>query len=212
MKKEKEDFLACLVLSTGRLNKKSFFNFEQNQIFDRLKKALFLQDLGGVIYDDPDLYNPLWINVTLCFNFIIFSNLSKYLEIENKSDWVFDFSLVQKSFIMIFGFAVIIPILFFVFFYLFGFPVSFKTGIGVIAIYSYSNIFFIIGVFLTILPWKLFDYIIMGLSAFLTLLFLNLNYSRFINQFPQKKAKFILIFITLFQLFALFAYIMAFYY
>ena len=170
-----------------------------------------MQDIGSILHEDPDLYNPLWINITLCFNFIVISNLSRYFEIDNKDDFQFDYSVVQKAFVMIFGLAVVVPGLFVLFFYFFGFPLAFKNAIGIFAIYSYSNVFFIFGVFLTILPWKLFDWVIMACAAFLTLLFLNLNYSRFINQFTQKKKKFILLFITIFQGFALLAYILVFY-
>lgn len=189
----------------------SYFNFEQSEIGTRLKKAIFMQDLGSLLYEDPDLYNPLWINITLCFGFIIISNISKYLEVDDKGEFHFDYSLVQKAFIMIFGLAIVVPGLIIVFFYFFGFGMSVKSGLGISAIYSYSNIFFILGVILTLVPWKIFDWVVMGIAAFLTLLFLNLNYGRYINKFPKKNAKFVLIFITAFQGFALVSYILVFY-
>lgn len=189
----------------------SYFNFEQSSIASRLKKAILMQDIGSLLYEDPDLYNPIWINVTLCFGFIIIGNIGKYFEAEDKGEFHFDYSLVQKGFLMIFGISVVIPGMIILFFYFFGFGMSVKHGLGIFAIYCYSNVFFCFGVVLTLLPWKVVDWIIMAVSAFLTLLFLNLNYGRFINKFPKKKAKFILIFITIFQGLALLSYILVFY-
>ncbi len=140
-----------------------------------------MMDIGSMLYDTPDLYNPLWIDVTLCFTLIIIGNLSTYLEASEKGKFHFDFSLVQKGFTLVFGLAFIVPGLIILFFFFFGFKMSFRNAVGIMAIYSYSNVFFIFGSIITLVPIKLVDLVAMGIAAFLSLLFLNLNYSRFIN-------------------------------
>ena len=147
--------------------------------------ALFMNDIGSLIYQDPDLYNPLWLNMTLCFCLVIIGNLSKYFDDMEKFE--FDYGVVSKAFTIVFGLAFVVPVLFILFFWIFRFALSFKTCIGIMSIYSYSNIFFVFFSFFTLVPSKLFDLIVMGLAGFLSLLFLNLNYYKFILQFPKKR-------------------------
>lgn len=52
---------------------------------------------------------------------------------------------------------------------------------GIIGIYSYSNIFFILGAFFTLIGSNIVNLVIIGICGFLSLIFINMNYSRFLN-------------------------------
>ena len=133
---------------------KNFFNFEESEIKERLKSTATCANLGSLLYDDPDLYNPVWINMTLVFSLIVVSNIAWYLK--TKENFHFDYKVVPKAFNIVWGLAFIVPSLSCLMFFVFGFSMSFKTIISIFAIYSYSNIYFVLASFFTIIPIKIF--------------------------------------------------------
>ena len=211
MKCIEKRYSRLLPLISGKWVKKSFFDFDQNTILTRLKLAATFQDCATPIYNDPDLYNPLWINVTLCFAFSILGNISKYLTTSGDQEYAFDFSLVQRSFSLVFGLSLIVPALIVLFFFLFGTDLNLKLCVGIMAIYSYSNLFFLIGSFVNLIPIKLIKLIVMGGCALLSTAFLVVNYSRFIDNTRGNKRKAALIFVIVFQGLALITYYINFY-
>lgn len=148
------------------------------------------------MYDDPDLYNPVWINMTLVFCLIVVSNISWYLK--TKENFHFDYKVVPKAFNIIWGLAFIVPCLSTLFFFIFGFSISFKTIVSIFAIYSYSNIYFILASLITIIPVRILQWAAIGFAGFLSLVFISLNYNKFIEKFPNHRKKFILVFLTIF--------------
>lgn len=52
-----------------------FFNFEENEIKGRIFDTVTMKDLGSKMFTDPDLYNPLWIDMTLVFVLSVVGNL-----------------------------------------------------------------------------------------------------------------------------------------
>lgn len=168
-----------------------------------------MQNIGSEINQDPDLYNPLWINVTLCFSLIIIGNLSQYLK--SSTNYHFNFSLVHRAFMLVFGLAIFVPSLICLCFFLFGITPSIKMFIGIAAIYSYSNIFFIIGSFFTLIPFKIVPLITITLSGILSLLFLVLNYSHFMKSVSSGRKKFLLILIVAFQILAILSFYFTFF-
>ncbi len=178
---------------------------------DRIIDALLFKNIASRIYDDPDLFNPLWINVTLAFIVSVIANIVSYLYYTETGEFHFNYRLVQQAFTMIFGLGLLVPSLIIVFFFIFGFTPSWKSGIGIISIYNYSNIFFIFGAIAHIFPLKLAGFIIMCIFAGLSVIFLLTNYARFIDKYPENRKKFILIFIVVFQALALLAYKLVFF-
>ena len=75
------------------MSKQTYFDFDQSQMSDRMTQVLTFRSIGPVIYAKPDLFNPLWINVTLAFVMSIVGNLSAYFV---KADgFHFHFGVVQ---------------------------------------------------------------------------------------------------------------------
>ena len=125
--------------------------------------------------------------MTLAFSLSILGNISRYLRTKTDEKYSFDFQIVEKAFSIVMGLALIVPSLICLFFFCFGFKLNMKLGIGIMAIYSYANIFFIFASVINLIPLRLINFIAMGFAAFLSLMFLILNYNRYINSFKGNK-------------------------
>ena len=133
----------------------TYFNFGQTEILGRLLKAVTLQKMGDLVFKDPDLYNPVWIDVTLCFVLGIFGNLNQLLELPSDKEYSFNYSLVVKAFTVVLGLGSLVPLMILLFFWFFGIQPSFRNAVGIFSIYNYSNVFFILGSVVIVVPlWK----------------------------------------------------------
>ena len=135
--------------------------------------------------DEPDLFNPLWINVTWAFCLCIIINISRYIKSEARELYEFDFSVVPSSFGMIFAFACFIPFILLFLLLVNGKARSFKDSVTIIAVYSYANIFFVIGSIFTLIPIN-FNLLIVILSVMCSLWFLYINYISITDDISQK--------------------------
>ena len=98
----------------------------------------FNQKFYDHYHKKPDLYGPFWILATLVVVLTISGNLSRYLEIEDKSKFSYTFHIVPISISVLFGLAIGLPLGLRLFIKFFGdkeTTVPICHGIG---IYSYS--------------------------------------------------------------------------
>lgn len=136
----------------------------------------------------------------------VVSNVVQFLDFTRTEEFHFNYRLVQQAFTMIFGLGLLVPSLINLIFFVFGFTPSWKSTIGILAIYNYSNLFFIMGALGHMLPIKTASFVVLCVFAALSVLFLLINYKRFIDKYPDNRKKFVLIFIAGFQALALIAY------
>ena len=66
------------------------------------------------MYADPDLYNPLWIDMTLAFTLSVIGNIAKLMKYTEETS--FDYSLVIKAFSTVFFLALFVSLFFIIFF------------------------------------------------------------------------------------------------
>lgn len=178
-------------------------------MYDRMIQVLTFKSIGPVIYAKPDLFNPLWINVTMAFVMSIVANLSQlFFKAEG---FHFQFAFVQKAFSLVFGLGILVPALIALSFFFYGLKPSVTSTIGIIAIYSYSNLFFIFGSFFYLIPIRLVGFICLLAFALLSALSLIQNFGSFIDQYPNQGRKFVIILVLTFQALALLSYKFAFF-
>ena len=69
-----------------------------------------------MLEESPDLFNPLWINMTFSFVLSICSNFSKYIKLDEDfmADFDFRYKTVPDAFGLIFLSSFFIPAFFFV--------------------------------------------------------------------------------------------------
>lgn len=165
---------------------KSYFDFSQATVVRRLLTALTLRDLGSQILDNPDLVNPLGINLFLTLAVFITSNINRYLFTPQKASFRFDFSCFQRAFSTVVTLLLCFPAIFSGFFYFSNSPLSAKKIVAVAALYSYSNIFYILASLFAFLPFNFLVWSGFLLATAAILLFLNVNFYHFTHQLPPQ--------------------------
>lgn len=195
----------------GGFSHQQFFDFNQDEIIARLVAAGSFRNLGAPLWERPDLYNPIWINVTFCFALALAGNISEFFSSPNRKNFHFDYPLVGKAFAMVIAMCLIIPILVYIFFCVFGINLTTKNVVGVFAVYSYSNIFFIAACLLCLIPINRVMWLGFLVFGMISILFLNLNYQRYIKEIPLTRKNFVFLFVTGFQVLAILLYKMVFF-
>ena len=173
-------------------------------MFQRIIKTLTFRSNGSELHKSPDLFNPLWINVTLAFTLSVIGNLSAFMH--SKTEFHFRFEVVQHAFSLVFGLGILVPALITLSFWVYGIKQTITSTIGIVAIYNYSNLFFIIGSFFYLIPIKLVGFLFLLFFALVSALSLIQNYSGFIDQCNEGKKKFVIILVIAFQALAMLAY------
>lgn len=93
-----------------------FFNVNTNDVLERIIKSMLPHGTENYlvtrIRQNPDLYGPFWICVTLVFSIAISGNMANYLQTASsgKYHWRYDFHVVSYAATCIFLYAWILPI------------------------------------------------------------------------------------------------------
>ena len=161
-----------------------------------------MKDLGTQVLEKPDLYNPVWINVTLAFCLIVSTNIIQYFSSPGNSAYKFDFKAVGKAFSIVFGFAFFLPAILVLLFYISSSPLGLKKIIGMLSLYSYSNIFYIVATVLSLIPLKTVSWIAFLLSSLVIVFFLNVNFYHFTYTLSELNKKITFGFLAVLSLFA----------
>ena len=142
--------------------------------------------MSDTMKERPDLFNPVWINFTLVFCLAIVINISNYLKSGDKKDYQYDFSIVPIACSFVFGFAIFVPIIASLTLCLTGNSPSFKQFISIGSIYSYSNIYFILASFLTLVPLNYIEIIAWVVAGLSSLVFIDRNYKHMFQELGDK--------------------------
>lgn len=187
-----------------------YFSFDQTTIYQRLVQTLTLRTkLGSEIYSRPDFYNPLWIDITLAFILTVVGNISRYFH--STSEFHFNFAVLEKAFSLVFGLAILVPALVSLCFFVYGIKLSVPAVVGIIAIYSYSNLFFVLGASFYLIPLQLVGFTFMLIFAAFSALSLIVVYSGFIEQSNDPRKKTVIVAVLVLQALALLTYRFAFF-
>jgi len=187
------------------------FDFEQGRIFSRLKKALKFDKFGEEIYESPDLFNPLWIDVTLVFCFSVLANIASYLDAPDRDQYHFNYYLVQKALGMIFGFALVVPLLIAGVCHTFGSAMRLKSFVSILSIYNYSNAFFVIASAACLIPIAFWKWLLMVIGAAASIASLMVNFADMLSTWKAEYKAAILAMICGLQSLALLAYKLTFF-
>uniref|UniRef100_A0A034W9N0 Protein YIPF n=1 Tax=Bactrocera dorsalis TaxID=27457 RepID=A0A034W9N0_BACDO len=93
-----------------------FFNVDTYVVIERIVNSMIPKRAGGnylrsSIGQNPDLYGPFWITVTLIFSIAISGNIASYLQHANDNyHWRYNFHLVSYAATCIFIYANLFPI------------------------------------------------------------------------------------------------------
>ncbi|XP_011176792.1 protein YIPF1 [Zeugodacus cucurbitae] len=93
-----------------------FFNVDTYVVLERIANSMIPKRAGGnylrsSIGQNPDLYGPFWITVTLIFSIAISGNIASYLQHANDNyHWRYNFHLVSYAATCIFIYANLFPI------------------------------------------------------------------------------------------------------
>lgn len=168
-----------------------------------------MRPIGEKMINEPDLYNPLWVDMTLAFALSVVGNISNYMK--NRENYSFDYSFVIRAFSTVFFLALVIPFVLILFSACYAERIGIVQSMGIVGIYSYANVYFIIASLLTLLGIKLLNLIVLFAAGFLALVSLNLNYAKFWEKFNKKAKTQALIFITVFAVLQTLAYYLVFF-
>ncbi|XP_017871764.1 PREDICTED: protein YIPF1 [Drosophila arizonae] len=92
-----------------------FFNVDTYMVLERIANSMIPKRASAnylrmTIGENPDLYGPFWITITLIFSIAISGNIASYLQQANDSyHWHYNFHLVSYAATCIFLYANILP-------------------------------------------------------------------------------------------------------
>ncbi|XP_011494198.1 PREDICTED: protein YIPF1 [Ceratosolen solmsi marchali] len=94
-----------------------FFNVDTNDVLERIKRSMIPHGVDNYlltqIRQNPDLYGPFWICITLIFAIAISGNLANYFQSVNTNNyhWKYEFHIVSYAAVCIFLYAWLFPII-----------------------------------------------------------------------------------------------------
>ncbi|XP_053318708.1 protein YIPF2 [Spea bombifrons] len=154
-----------------------FFDVDTYQVLDRIKASLV--PLPGKNFvrhhlrNNPDLYGPFWICATLVITLSVMGNLSTFIQIYDRSDYVYSpqFHKVSVAGIVIYSYAWLVPL------GLWGF-LQWRKGVSqtvgsysfmeTVCVYGYSLAVYIPITILCVVPNELFRWILILVAASLS--------------------------------------------
>ncbi|GAM26248.1 hypothetical protein SAMD00019534_094230, partial [Acytostelium subglobosum LB1] len=149
------------------------FNVDTVEVGHRILRSMLPIKFSffEMVRENPDMYGPWWITITLVLFIAVTANLNEYFHTNHKT-WEVDFHRLVYSAISIIGYALIIPLI------LWGVFKWMKLGVRLLemmCIYGYSLFIFIPASILCIIPIGIVQWIVIGVSAVVSGAFLVTN-------------------------------------
>ncbi|EGR34899.1 Yip1 domain protein [Ichthyophthirius multifiliis] len=136
--------------------------------------------------ENPELYGPLWIYITLIFCLYASGNLSLYLQV-NKQDFQFKFSYLKIAFTLVLMYAILVPSFVATLMKIFG-----NNGLSFFqtyCIYGYSLFVFIPVSILSVIPYTIVQICLFSYAVLASILFLINNFYKEINKLVQQEGQ-----------------------
>ncbi|WOH12414.1 hypothetical protein DCAR_0831917 [Daucus carota subsp. sativus] len=153
-----------------------YFNVDTDVVLNRLTSSLFPSgDFFSKIDANPDLYGLVWISTTLVFLIASLGNCGTYLmqkrSISN-NPWSFDVSYINMAAGAVYGYALLVPM---VFYFLLQYLGSNVSLVRFWCMWGYSLFIFILSSFLLVIPVEFIRWTIILIAGAASASFVTLN-------------------------------------
>lgn len=167
----------CPLLNPKHLS--PFFDVTTSDIVERLMHSLvpFSPKFHQIYHSKPDLYAPFWILTSLIAMLFIAGNLSRYLKLEDKDKFEYNFSVIPVASGIIYGFGVGLPVVVHSSQRWFGTNTRPQTPLAsAIGIYGYSFSSFLVVSILCAIPVNWLQWLLVTYAAVTSLGLLSRTY------------------------------------
>ncbi|KAF9356618.1 hypothetical protein BGX34_009843 [Mortierella sp. NVP85] len=175
-----------------------FFDVDTSQVLERcfasvIPKDNFLEVMGG----NPDLYGPFWIATTVIFVLFVTSSIVDSINAYiNKTTYTYDIFHMTFAFGTIYTYAFLVPLLVWAATKYFGCQ---PDLLEMLALYGYALTIWIPVSILSVIPIELARWILLGIGAGLSGVFLIRNMYPVLSRAEAQIAKIILILVIIFH-------------
>lgn len=166
------------------------------------------------IKNNPDLYGPLWINVTLIFSMAICGNIANYFSSGDRETWHYDFTKLGLAASTISTYTIAVPIALWLFFWFRGCTFTYSL-LEMICTYGYSlSVYVPLSIIWAIISLRSVQYVLVILGAIMSGLVLLLSFAPVVNSDPATTLKYsylVLIFILVIHAIVAFTFLVYFF-
>lgn len=158
------------------LSYRPYFDVDTMDVTNRIKDSLVVNaDFIEKTSHNPDMYGPFWICSTLIFVTASLGNFAAFLSYKSKTatgHWHYDINLMSRAALLFYGYVGLVPLaLYFLLKYL-----GVVSGlIQLWCLYGYSLFVFIPASFLSVLPWEIVRWLVVGAASFMSAIFVGGN-------------------------------------
>ena len=170
-----------------------------------MKKTAKFEIFSDEIFEKPQLFGPILVDLALIIFLVVFSNLAARVA-SDAGTFHTNFTAIPLAIGYVLGFALLTPILAIILFFLFSHRLSFFHCLGIFAIYSFSNLFFIFSTVFCLFPQNIFRWAAMVFFTACSVVFLMRNYAVFLEKAEAESQKTILFSLVGVQVLALLSY------
>lgn len=173
-----------------------YFRLTSDQFMERVKCALmpWKRDFFSLIKENPDLYGPWWICITLVIMLAISGNLYRYLAMANPSLYQYNFQFIPTAFFSVLTYQSLIPLVLFLLFKSFKCPLSYVETVCAI---GYSMLTLILAIGVCSIPNGMLQWVSLGIACANSTLFLSNNYSGYLQKVQLQNNRYLVIGIVL---------------
>ncbi|KAF9431429.1 hypothetical protein BGZ76_000316 [Entomortierella beljakovae] len=175
-----------------------FFDVDTNQVMERIFASVIPKDnFLDVMSGSPDLYGPFWIATTVVFVLYVTSSIVDSINAYiNKTPYEYDIFHLTFAFGTIYTYAFLIPLLVWASTKYFGCQ---PDLLEMLALYGYALTIWIPVSVLSVIPIELARWILLGIGAGVSGVFLIRNMYPVLSRAEGQIAKIILILVILFH-------------
>ncbi|KAI1280515.1 Protein YIPF1 [Halotydeus destructor] len=141
------------------------------------------------IQSSPDLYGPIWINITLIFSIAICGNIASYLASPLESDWHYDFKKVGMAASTVTTYVLCVPTCLWFFFWFRGCTLTY-TWLETLCAYGYSLSVYVPISIVWMFGIPLVQYALVIAGALLSGSVLVLSFAPVVQSDPSQTVKF----------------------
>ena len=142
------------------------------------------------IKNNPDLYGPLWINVTLIFSMAICGNIANYISSGDRETWHYDFTKLGLAASTISTYTIAVPIALWLFFWFRGCTFTYSL-LELICTYGYSlSVYVPLSLIWALISYRSIQYVLVIAGAIMSGLVLLLSFTPVVNSDPATTVKY----------------------
>jgi len=160
-----------------------FFDVTTDEVKERIVTTIDPRrnNFFDILQGKPDLYGPFWIYTTLIFALAAAGNFSGFLaSLSDEKSFQSHFDFVPIATGVIYGFGIVVPVVFTFLLRLFGSKVSY---IDTVCIYGYSTFILIPVLLLAIIPYSIVQWIVLMYGLGSSTWFLLNNYGHELGKY-----------------------------